>query len=121
VSPLHYLLDENVDPIYAGELLDREPALVVWRIGAPGAPPKGTSDPDILIWCEAHGFILVTNNRKSMPRHLNSHLAAGRHILGIIALNPVMSVGDTLDDLWLIAALANEIEYRDRIVYLPVS
>ena len=35
-------------------------------------------------------------------------------------LNPVMSVGDTLDDLWLIASAADETEYRDRIVYLPV-
>jgi hypothetical protein len=53
MSPLRYLLDENVDPLYANELIQREPAPVVWRIGAPGAPLKGTSDPDLLIWCEA--------------------------------------------------------------------
>ena len=119
MSPLRYLLDENVDSLYASELIRRDPALVVWRVGAPGAPPKGTSDPDILIWCEAHRFVLVTNNRKSMPAHLYDHLAAGRHIAGIIALNPVMSVGDTLDDLWLIATAADEAEYFDRIAYLP--
>ena len=53
MSLLRYLLDENVDPLYASELIHRDPALVVWRVGAPGAPLKGTSDPDILIWCEA--------------------------------------------------------------------
>ncbi len=120
MSTLRYLLDENVDPLYASELTRRDPALVTWRVGTPGAPPKGASDPDILIWCEVHGFVLVTNNRKSMPGHLQDHLAAGRHIAGIIALNPVMSVGDTLDDLWLIASAGDEAEYRDRIAYLPV-
>jgi len=120
MSPLRDLLDENVDPIYASELIRRDPGLVVWRIGAPGAPPKGTLDPDLLIWCEVHAFVLVTNNRKSMPAHLHDHLAADRHIPGIIALNPIMSLGDTLDDLWLIATAADEARYRDRIAYLPM-
>jgi hypothetical protein len=31
---IRYLLDENVDPVYRSELLKREPAIVVWRIGA---------------------------------------------------------------------------------------
>lgn len=120
MSPLRYLLDENVDPLYASELVRRDPMLVVWRVGAPGAPPKGTSDPDILSWCEDHAFVLVTNNRQSMPGHLHDHLAAGRRLPGIIALNPVMSVGETLDDLWLIATAADEAQYRDRIAYLPI-
>jgi len=120
MSPLRYLLDENVDPLFANELIQRDPAPVVWRIGAPGTPPKGTPDPDLLIWCEVHGFVLVTNNRRSMPAHLQDHLSAGRHIPGIVALNPVMSVGDTLDDLWLIATAGDEADYRDRIAYLPV-
>jgi hypothetical protein len=55
-----------------------------------------------------------------MPAHLHDHLAADRHIPGIIALNPVMSLGDTLDDLWLIATAADEARYRDRIAYLPM-
>jgi hypothetical protein len=120
MSPLRYLLDENVDPVYASELIRRDPALIVWRIGAPGAPPRGTSDPDILMWCEVHGFVLVTNNRKSIPAHLLEYLAMGRHLPGIIALNPVLSVGDTLDDLWLIATIGDAPWFRDRIVYLPV-
>jgi hypothetical protein len=117
---LRYLLDENVDPLYADELIRRDPAFVVWRIGAPGAPDKGTPDPDILLWCEAHRFMLVTNNRKSMPGHLSEHLARGHHLPAIIALNPVLPVGDTLDDLWLIATVADEPQFRDRIVYLPL-
>ncbi len=94
--------------------------MVIWRVGASGAPPKGTSDPDILVWCEEHGFLLVTNNRNSMPMHLRDHLSAGHHVPGIIALNRYMGIGDTIEDLYLIWLLADESEYHDRIAYLPI-
>jgi hypothetical protein len=100
MKKIRYLLDENVDPIYRTELLKREPKLSVWKIGDPGAPPRKTLDPDILSWCEENNFILVTNNRKSMPRHLKEHLAKGRHIPAIFELNPNMSIGETIDELW---------------------
>jgi hypothetical protein len=93
MSDLRYLLDENVDPVLWRALKRQAPEMAVWRVGAPGGPPKGMLDPDILLWCAANGFVLVTNNRKSMPVHLSEHLAAGRHVPGIFILNPAMSLG----------------------------
>jgi hypothetical protein len=86
-----------------------------------GAPAKGTQDPEILCWCEDNFFILVTNNRRSMPRHLRDHLAQGRHVPDIFTLNPEMSVGQTIEELLLIWAASYPDEYRDRIIYLPLS
>ena len=83
---LKYLMDENVTPIYATQL----------RRKRPGTPPKSTLDPDILIWCEDNGFILVTNNRKSMPVHLADNMAESRHIPGIFVLNSDLSIGKIL-------------------------
>ena len=83
MSRLRYLLDENVASLFRIELVRREPAVVVWKIGDPGLPPRGTLDPEILRWCEEQDFLLVTNNRKSMPEHLAAHLDAGRHVPGI--------------------------------------
>ncbi len=117
---VRYLLDENVHPFYRTELLRREPSMVVWRVGIPDAPQRGATDPDILIWCETRSFILVTNNRKSMPIHLRDHLAQGRHIPGIIVMKDNMSVGETIEQLWLIWAVSTENEYFDRMVYLPL-
>ncbi len=99
---IRYLLDENVNPVLRVELLKRVPEMTVWKIGDPGAPPKGTPDPDILLWCEKNSFILVTNNRKSMPGHLKTHLAKNHHLPGIFELNPEMSLGETIDELLLI-------------------
>ena len=113
-------MDENLDPIYQTQLRRREPILTVWAIGDPNTPAKGTLDPEILIWCEKHNFILVTNNRRSMPVHLADHLAQGNHIPGIFQLNPNMSVGETLEELVLAALASLEGEYCDRISYLPL-
>jgi len=118
---LCYLMDENVAPIYQTQLLRREPDLVVWAVGDEGSPPKGTLDPDILIWCEKHGFVLVTNNRTSMPPHLAEHLAQGHHVPGIFILNPKMSIGETIEELILIALASEDDEYQNYITHLPLQ
>jgi hypothetical protein len=119
--PFKYLFDENVDPIYVRQLRRQFPELMVRMIGEPATPAKGTLDQEILIWCERTGFILVTNNRRSMPVHLHEHLVAGRHIPGIFILNPNLTLGETLKELILLAEVSFEQEYRDRIEYLPLT
>ncbi|GAB4176583.1 MAG: hypothetical protein Fur006_07620 [Coleofasciculaceae cyanobacterium] len=114
-------MDENVDPMYQTQILQRESELVAWAVGDEGTPGKSTLDPDILIWCEEHGFVLVTNNRTSMPPHLTNHLAQGRHVPGIFILNPNMSVGETIDELILIALASEDDEYQDYITHLPLK
>jgi len=118
---IRYLIDENLDPLYKAQLLNKKPGLVVYSVGDPGTPPKGTLDPEILCWCEENGFILVTNNRRSMPAHLTEHLSEDCHIPRIITLNLEMGIGDTVEELILIAEVGNPSEYQDRIEYLPVT
>jgi Domain of unknown function (DUF5615) len=115
-----YLMDENLPPTYQTQLLKRKPELTIWAIGDPGTPPKGALDPDILVWCERHEFILVTNNRRSMPAHLTDHLNNAQHIPGIFALKPKSSFGEILTDLILIAEVDAPIEFSDRITYIPL-
>ncbi|MGG6269916.1 hypothetical protein ACQ4M3_26705 [Leptolyngbya sp. AN03gr2] len=118
---IRYLLDEHLNPAYRAQLVRRDSELVVRIIGDLDAPPKGTLDPEILIWCQTNGFILVTNNRKSMPKHLADHLALGRHIPGIFTINTDRSIGQTVEELIIIAGASFEDEYQDRIEYLPIS
>ncbi len=118
---IRYLIDENLDPLYKAQLLIKKSDLVVYSIGDPGTPPKGTLDPEILCWCEENDFILITNNRKSMPAHLAKHLSEKHHMPGIITLNLEMGIGDAVEELILIAEVGNPGEYQDRIVYLPVT
>lgn len=118
---LKYLFDENVDPEYVRQLRRQNPALTVRMVGEPATPTKGTLDPEILDWCEIKGFVLVTNNRRSMPIHLAEHLSQDRHVPGILILNPSLSMGETLKDLTIVAEASFEDEYQDRIEYLPIT
>lgn len=96
------------------------PELTVWIIGDPNAPPKGTPDLEILCWCEEYGFILVTNNRRTMPVHLAEHLALGRHIPGIFVIGENMGMGSIINELLLIAEASLDDEYRDQINFMPL-
>lgn len=117
---LNYLIDENVNVAYAKKLRRQAPNLTVWVIGEPGVPPKGTLDPDILIWCEQRNCVLVTNDRRTMQRHLDAHLAQGHHSPGIFLLNPKFSMDSMIDELINLAHYSLNKEYEDRVIYLPV-
>jgi hypothetical protein len=118
---MQYLLDENLGLRLRKAIRQANPQLTVWCVGDAGAPTLGTKDPEILIWCETYNFILVTDNRRSMPVHLQDHLHVGGHIPGIFVLRPELSMGEVIDELLFIweASLPNE--YQDQIRYLPLS
>ena len=115
-----YLVDENATPALANQLRRRQPNMNVLTIGDDTAPPKGTLDPNILLWLEEHDYSLVTRNRKSMPSHLQEHVTQGHHIPGIFILRPKASLGEVLDDLLLIWEVATPDEYQDQLVYIPL-
>jgi len=117
---LKYLIDENVNPIYPNQIKLREPEIVIKIVGESDTPRKSTLDPKILCWCEENNFVLVTNNRTSMPVHLSDHIAINRHIPGIFILNPNLSIGENIEELIIIALASEDNEYQDRIVYLPL-
>ena len=104
MTAFHLLLDENTDPAFRPALHRQVPEIVVWAIGDPLAPPRGTPDPDILLWCERHGFALVTNNRASMPVHLADHLSGGRHVPAIFVIRPKATFGEVTAELALICS-----------------
>ena len=77
MSKVRYLLDENVNRAIKRQLKRLDGSIEVIAIGEPEAPPSGVSDPEILAWIERHGYILVTENRRTMPAHLKEHLEKG--------------------------------------------
>ena len=117
---VRYLLDENLSPEWRIQILRNQPELTVWRIGDPLTPAQGTLDPEVLIWCEEHHFLLITNDRRSMPRHLADHLAENRSILGILALRRNALMGKAIEDLLLIAEIGAGEEFKNRIRYIPL-
>jgi hypothetical protein len=84
------------------------------------APPEGTSNPDILKWIEKAGYILVTANRRTIPAHVRAHHAAGHHIPGVLLLKRCVSLGQVIEQLYLLWTASDSEEYVDRLLYLPM-
>ncbi len=120
MTVIQYLLDENINPVLRKALHQACPDMVLWYVGEAGVLPRGTLDPEILGWCEQNGTILVTNNRASMPVHLQDHLAKERHIPGIFILNVKMSIEQIVEELVFIWELADPDMYIDQIRFMPI-
>lgn len=114
-------MDENVNPLYPTQIRRKNQDLVIRSVGEIGTPSLSTLDPEILLWCEEYNFILVTNNRTSMPIHLKDHLVQNHHIPGIFILNPNLTIGENIEELILIAECCLENEYQDQIIHLPLT
>jgi len=82
VTRLRFLLDEHIDWGIQRGLLRLAAEMDVLAVGQPLAPPKATPDPDILRWIERTGYVLVTQNRRTIPEYLTAHYAAGGQVPG---------------------------------------
>lgn len=118
---LSYLFDENMSVAWRPALFLLDPLIWAIRCGELGAPPLGTQDPEILVWCEANDCVLVTDNRSSMPGHLGHHMASGRHVPGIFISPSQDPEAALLNNLVLAANASLPDEYQDQIRYLPVN
>jgi hypothetical protein len=89
------------------------------RVGDPSDLPRGTPDPDLLIWAEREGRIIVTDDRNTLITFLAQHLQAGRHSPGVILVRPGFSLGQLLFELALIAHAGDPVYYADCHRFIP--
>jgi hypothetical protein len=120
MSRLHFLLDEHVAHAIRDQLLRLDPEIDILVVGKPPAPPYGTPDPELLVWLEKTGYVLVTNNRRTMPDHIRDHYAAGRRVPGVCLLKRNASMRQVIEDLYLLWAAYEAERYADKIIYLPM-
>jgi hypothetical protein len=89
------------------------------RVGDPADLPLGTRDPDILLWAERNGRILISWDKGTLPTALAAHLRAGNHSPGIFLLRPGSTTAQVISTLELIAHAGDPAAYWDRIEYIP--
>lgn len=114
-----YLLDENVSLGVRSQLKRLDASLVVLAVGDPDAPTKGTSDPDILLWLEANGYILVTENRRTMPNRLARHYELGHSVSGILWIRPRSSIGQIVEALYRLWLSSTQEQFQHRNEFIP--
>jgi Domain of unknown function (DUF5615) len=116
---IRFLLDENLSPKLKLAVLRLNPAIDILRVGDSEAPPLGTLDPELLSYLELSQRLLVTDNRKSMPGHLENHWAAGGHIWGVVWLRPGTTLGSWAETIFLLWEASESEEWIDKLDWIP--
>ena len=116
---IRFLLDENLSKQIKIATLRLNPVIDILCVGEQDAPPFGTLDSDILRYLEGSQRLLLTDNRKSMPRHLESHWASGGRIWGLFWVRPRTPIGQLAQELMLVWETTQAEEWIDRVEWIP--
>lgn len=119
-----FLLDENLrgKKFWQAILSHNQPGqfpIDAVRVGDPPDLPAGTLDPEILLWAERTGRILLTLDVNTMPGHFQAHLAAGRHSPGVMVIRASATLVDVVDYLAFVSEAGFASDYEDTIRFIP--
>jgi predicted nuclease of predicted toxin-antitoxin system len=95
----------------------REPAIDV--LSAKDGEVIGKSDPEVLASAADSGRVLLTHDRNTMPRHFTALLRV-RSSPGVLIVAQDLDIGAAIEDLLLIWAVTDEVEWTDRVNFLPL-
>ncbi len=115
---LKFASDENFNNDILRGLLRHNPELDIERIqdnDLIGAP-----DPEILEWTASEDRILLTEDISTLPVFMKQRLEKGHQTPGIIIVPPSLSVGQVIDELYLIAEAGTKEDFVNRIIYLDL-
>ena len=121
--PLAFVLDENLrGPLWRAVIRHNQAGsypLDVVRVGDVVELPLGSTDGEILQWCERENRILVSFDKTTLARHLANHLQSGHHSPGVFMLRHASRLSHVVDYLALVAHASEAWEWQDRIEFIP--
>jgi hypothetical protein len=93
--------------------------LDVVRVGDPADLPEGATDPEVLLWAEREGRILVSADRRTLLSHFDDHLRTGHHSPGLFLLRPLAPLPQIVEFLVATAYASEATEWADVWRYIP--
>lgn len=80
---------------------------------------SGMTDPEVLALTANEGRVLITHDRKTMPKYFSKFITRATSP-GLIVIPQSLSVSKSVDDLILIWSASEAEEWVNRIAYLPL-
>ena len=115
---LRLLTDEDVHGDIVNGLRRRQPALDLVRVQDVGL--RRTPDSIILEWAAQQGRVIVSVDKKTLAVDAWDRVARGLPMPGVAILRILLSIGQAINELELIAVAANADDFRDQVIYLPM-
>lgn len=114
---VRFQADADLNEDIAAGLVRREP-LIDLRT-AEEANLRGLPDPQVLAVAAQENRILVTHDRRTMPRHF-ADLIVNQRSPGVLIIAQKVNVGVAIEELLLIWAASDAEEWLNLIVDLPL-
>lgn len=108
-----FLADADFNQKIVAGLLRREPAVDFLTAQAGGV--IGLPDPDVLALGAASGRVVVTHDRKTMPKHFNRFCATAGSSPGLIVISQSLHIGAAIEQLLLIWLATEAEEWINRV------
>ena len=120
MSSCRFLVDECVPHALTRGLRRRLPDVSVLHVGEPDSPAKGTSDAELLEFCEQQHRLFITADKATVPDCVRLHIESGRHTWGVFVVGSDTSIGRVLDELMLVCEASKSREWVDVLCFLPM-
>jgi hypothetical protein len=121
--PLDFVFDEQLRGLMWRAVQSHNKAglhpIDVIRVGDVPDLPLGTKDPDILVWAERHGRIVVSQDESTMKTHLANHLRSGHDSPGVLLVRKGSRLKEVVFFLAAIAYASDAANWRDQATYIP--
>ncbi|MEM7113944.1 MAG: DUF5615 family PIN-like protein, partial [Chloroflexota bacterium] len=106
---MKFLTDENFEGAIFRGLLRRKPDIDLVRVQDVGL--MEADGPEILAWAAQEGRILLTHDRRTMPRYAYERMADSKSITSMIVIKAAISVGQAIEEILLIEAISTPEEW----------
>lgn len=114
---VRFQADADLNQIILLATVRREPAIDFQTAITAGLP--GIDDPEVLAMAAREGRVLVTHDRKTMPRHFAEFIARATSP-GLLVIPQSLSAAAAVEDLILIWSVTEAEEWVNRIGFLPL-
>jgi hypothetical protein len=115
---LRLLSDENFHGDIVRGLLRAMPDLDLVRVQDVGL--SEADDPAILEWAASHGRILLTHDRKTIPRFAHERVSRGEVMSGVFLIGDGMPIGQAIAELLLAIDGSEQEEWKDLVTFFPL-
>jgi hypothetical protein len=114
---VRFQADADFNQIILLAVIRHEPAIDFQTAIAAGLP--GVADPEVLARAARDSRVLVTHDRKTMPRHFAKFIAQ-QISPGLVLIPQSLAVAAAVEDLILIWSATEAEEWINRISILPL-
>ena len=119
MSGLRFVADENLDERLVLAVMRRMSRWNAVRVRDVGL--TGRTDGELLEWAAQQQRIVITHDARTMPAAAYARVSARSPMPGVLIVPTDAAAREVVEDLVLIAEAGTSADFRDRVVFLPLS